>query len=350
MSPSLRIIHYLNQYFSGIGGEEKAYELPQVRDGFINLGRSIQNELKEKGRVVATITCGDNFFVQKMEEAVQEILQMMIPYKPDVLIAGPAFNAGRYGVACGHICKAVQDSLGITAITGMFEENPGVDLYRRDVYIVKTAESARGIDEVISRMVKIALKLNTGDIIGKPAQEGYFTRGIIKNEPSEKTAAERAVTMVLAKIAGEYFEPELEVPDFDRMNPASAIEDITSAEIGLVTDGGLVPKGNPDKMKSHKSTGFGSYSISALDSLSPKDFEANHIGYDTAFIDQDPNRLVPLDVMRVLEKKGVIGKLHDSIYATAGVGTSLDNSRNIGQGIAKQLKTAGVDGVILTST
>ena len=39
---------------------------------------------------------------------------------PDVFIAGPAFNAGRYGVACGTIAAAVQEELGIPAVTGMY--------------------------------------------------------------------------------------------------------------------------------------------------------------------------------------------------------------------------------------
>ena len=46
----------------------------------------------------------------------------------------------------------------------------------------------------------------------------------------------------------------------------------------------------------------------------------------------------------------LIGRLNDKIYATAGVATSLDNARTIGQGIAEKLKADGVDGVILTST
>ena len=350
MNPALRVVHYLNQFFGGIGGEEKASEAPQVKDGLVNLGRAIQDELKERGEVVATVICGDNYFAERTEETVEEMLQMMASYRPDIVIAGPAFNAGRYGIACGEVCKAAQDKLGIPAVTGMYEENPGVDLYKRDVYIVETAESARGMAEVISRMVSIALKLATGEKIGRPAEEGYFTRGIIRNEPSEETAAERAVSMVLAKVKGEPFEPELEVPDFDRVNPATAIKGLASAKVALVTDGGLVPKGNPDKMESHKATRFASYDIKGLVSLSPEEFEGNHIGYDTAFVDQDPNRLVPLDVMRDLEKEGVFGRLHDRVYATAGVGTSLDNSRNIGQGIAEQLKAEGVDGVVLTST
>ena len=350
MSPGLRVVHSLNQFFGGIGGEEKASAGPQVKDGLVGLGRAIQDALKERGDVVATVICGDNYFAERTEEAVQETLQMIKPYRPDIVIAGPAFNAGRYGIACGEICKAAQDKLGIPAVTGMYEENPGVDLYKKDVYIVKTAESAKGTAEVVSRMVNIGLKLVTKERIGKPAEEGYFPRGIIVNERTDKTAAKRAVLMVLAKIKGEPFEPELELPKFDKVKPPPAIKALASARIALVTDGGLVPKGNPDKMESHRATRFASYSIKGLDSLSSKDFEANHIGYDTAFVNQDPNRLVPLDVLRNLEKEGVTGMLHDKIYATAGVATSLDNSKIIGQGIAEQLKADGVDGVILTST
>ena len=350
MNTGLKVVHYLNQLFGGIGAEEKASVGPQVKDGPIGPGKVLQDVLKDRGEVVATIICGDNYFAEKAEEATQEIIRLLTPYQPDVLIAGPAFNAGRYGVACGQVCKAVQDKLGIPAVTGMYEENPGVDLYRRDVYMVKTAETARETASAVSLMANLALKLVAKEKIGRPAEEAYFTRGIIKNEPVDKNAAQRAVAMVLAKIKGELFEPELELPKFDRIKPAAAVKHLTSANIALVTDGGLVRKGNPDRMESHRSTRFATYNIAGLDSVSPEDFEAYHIGYDTAFVNQNPNRLAPLDVMRELEKEGVIGKLNDKSYSTAGVSTSLENAKKIGQGLAEQLKADGVNGVILTST
>lgn len=350
MVPSLRVVHYLNQFFGGIGGEEKANVAPQVKEGFINLGRAIQEALKERGKVVATVICGDNYFAERTKEAVDEVLRMITVHQPDVVIAGPAFNGGRYGFACGEVCKAVQERLSIPAVTGMYEENPGVDLYKKGVYIIKTPSSAIGTGEVASRMARLALKLAGKERIGRPSEEGYFPRGFVRNEISDKNAADRAVSMLLAKIKGAPFEPELELPKFDRVKPAPAIRDLTLAKIALVTDGGLVPKGNPDKMESHRSTRFGMYRIRGIHSLSSQEFEINHIGYDKGFVNQDPNRLVPLDVMRDLEKEGVIGKLHEKIYATAGVATTLDHATKIGQGIAQQLREEGVDGVILTST
>jgi glycine reductase len=350
MSPYLRVVHYLNQFFGGIGGEEKASVGPRVKEESVALGRAIENILKERGKIVATVICGDNYFAEQKKKALQEVIDLITTYQPDIVIAGPAFNAGRYGIACGEICKEVEAKLKVPAVTGMYEENPGVDIYQKDIYIVKTADSAKDTEVVISRMVNIALKLWAKDKIGKPADEGYFPRGIIKNEPIENSAAERVIDMLLAKIKGQPFETELELPKFDYVNPANAIKNLSSVKVALVTDGGLVLKGNPDKMESHKSTRFCVYDIKELSSLSPQDFEANHMGYDRVFVNQDPNRLVPLDVMRDLEKEKVIGKLHNKIYSTAGVGTSLYNAKNIGQGIAQQLKSDGVGAAILTST
>ncbi|MDA1468369.1 glycine/betaine/sarcosine/D-proline family reductase selenoprotein B [Brachyspira hyodysenteriae] len=36
---------------------------------------------------------------------------MIKSFSPDLVIAGPAFNAGRYGTACGTVAKMVQDEL-----------------------------------------------------------------------------------------------------------------------------------------------------------------------------------------------------------------------------------------------
>lgn len=350
MNARLRVAHYVNQLFGGIGGEDKANVEPQAKDGFVGPGKLIQDTLGEQGEVVATLICGDNYFVEKTEKATVELIDILSPYRPDVLIAGPAFNAGRYGVACGEICKIVRERLGIPAVTGMYEENPGVELYKRNTYIVKTEDSVRGMAAAIPTMVNIARKLAAGERIGKPAEEGYFPRGFFKNEPSEKTAAERGVDMLLAKLKGRPFESEVIAPLFDSVAPAAAVLNLSATEIALVTDGGLVPKGNPDKLRAGMAKSFGAYSFRGLDALTAENYEAHHVGHETSLIDQDPHRLVPVDVMRNLEKEGIIGKLHETFYTIAGVGTTMANSKKIGKGITERLKAEGVGAVILTST
>jgi len=350
MSHGLRVVHYLNQFFGGLGGEEKADATPQAVDEPVGPGRAISGVLGDRGTVVGTVICGDNYFADNEKETLDEVLSLVTGYEPDILFAGPAFNAGRYGVASGQLCKAVNEKLGIPAVTAMYEENPGTELYREDVFIVKTDESVKGMNDAISKMVSLGLKLVANEPIGRPADEGYFPRGIIKNEFRDRNAAKRAVDMVLARIKGDPFEPELDLPKFERVTPAVLEKDLSKATVVLATDGGLVPKGNPDKMDSSRSTRYSVYSIEGLPSLRPEEFEANHMGFDTDLVNEDPNRLVPLDVLRELEREGVIGKVHEKIYATAGVATSLKNAEHIAQGIAEAMKANGVDAVILTST
>jgi len=346
----LRIVQYLNQFFGGIGGEDKAHVGPQVKSGPIGPGRAVQEALGERGKVIATIICGDNYFAERIEEATAEVINLLRSYQPDAVIVGPAFDAGRYGIACGALCKGVQDQLGVPAVTGMFKENPGVDLFRKHVYIIETGDSARRMSEALSKMVNIVLKLVSKAKIGKPSAEGYFPRGYLENEISNRLGAERVVSMLLAKLHGESFRSEVSLPKYDRVESAPGIKDLRSATIALVTDGGLVPKGNPDRIEDKAATRFGAYSLKGRDVLDPNDYEVNHVGYTPVFVLQDPHRLVPVDVMRDLEREGIIKKLHEKFYSTAGAVNIVENVKKMGQAIAKELKDERVSGVILTST
>ena len=327
----LRVVHYLNQFFGGIGGEDKAELEPQVHEGLRGPGIAIQNALGGRGKIVATVICGDNYFAENIERASEEVIRLLTPFQPDLVIAGPAFNAGRYGISCGAVCRAVMNQLNIPAVTGMHEENPGLDLYRHEVYIIPTEASARGMNTAISRMVNLALKLATNQKIGRPAEEGYFPRGLLVNEISDQTGAERVVSILLKKLKGQSFESEVPRPNYDLVTPAPRIKDIRHSKIALITDGGLVPKGNPDKIQMRTATRYGKYTFKGMDSLHPEDYEVTHMGYDSVFIRQDPNRLVPVDVMRNLEKEGAIGKLHEEFYSTTGVANIVETVSRMGK-------------------
>jgi glycine reductase len=75
-----------------------------------------------------------------------------------------------------------------------------------------------------------------------------------------------------------------------------------------------------------------------------------HTGYDTATVDQDPDRIVPLDAMRQLERQQRFKKLHDQYFVTTGTGAMPSKMAELGAGIAAELKTSGVNAVLLTAT
>ena len=85
---------------------------------------------KDDAEIVATIVAGDNYFNEEHETSVRTVVDTLARYRPDLVIAGPAFNAGRYGLSCAEVCHlALAD--GIPAVTAMFEENPGTLTYKK---------------------------------------------------------------------------------------------------------------------------------------------------------------------------------------------------------------------------
>jgi glycine reductase len=178
----MRVVHYLNQFFAGIGGDEKADIGPSVREGAVGPGRLLQTILKDKGEVVATLVCGDNFISgmpgfdeSHLGQALKALTDALEQFKADMVIAGPAFLEGRYGIGCGEVCKAAQRA-GVPAVTAMHPDNVAVPLYRKEVYIIPTGDSAGEMTAVMTKLRDFALELCSSDSLASPEEEGYLPR------------------------------------------------------------------------------------------------------------------------------------------------------------------------------
>ena len=346
---ALRVVHYINQFFANIGGEEMADYKPELREGFVGPGMAFNQAFKGEAEIVATVICGDSYFGENIKEASATVLEMIKGQNPDVVICGPAFNAGRYGFACANVAKAVKEELGLPVLTGMYKENPGADL-KKDVYIVETKNSAAGMRAAVKTMAPLALKLAKGEKLGSSKEEGYMPKGIRVNFFEDKRGAARAVDMMKLKLAGKEFVTEFPMPDFDKVAPNPAVKDITKAKIAIVTSGGIVPKNNPDRIEASSASKYGKYDIEGLDDLTEETHETAHGGYDPVYANQDSDRVIPVDILREFEKEGKIGSLHRYFYTTTGNGTSVANSKAFAEEFSKELLADGVDAVILTST
>jgi glycine reductase len=140
------------------------------------------------------------------------------------------------------------------------------------------------------------------------------------------------------------------MPVFDRVAPAGALKNLKEATIALVTSGGIVPKGNPDHIEASSASRYGEYDISGVDDLTAAGYGTAHGGYDPTYADGDADRVLPVDVLREMEREGRFAKLHDFFYSTVGNGTPVALAARFGREIAEKLRNAGVDAVILTST
>lgn len=346
----IRILHFLNPFFAGIGGEEANDQGPRVETGSRGPGRALEERLGRAGKIVVTLICGDNFFPGHEAEVLSALERAARENHVDLVLAGPAFDAGRYGWACGAICQAAGAKLNLPAVTAMSPENPGAAFRRQRVYIVPTGNSVRSMGEVLPRLLALGLKLARQEPVGPAPDGGYLPRGLRYNERVDQTAARRSVDMLLAKMRGEPFRTEIALEAHDPVSPAPPLLSLKDAVIGLATEMGLIPPGNPDRIPSARSKVWGRYSIANLDRLLPEHFSYVHGGYDTRRVDQDPNRAVPLDGIRALEREGRFKYLLDEILSTCGNGGALEEMKRIGREMAAAAKRQGVTGVILSAS
>ena len=100
-----------------MGGEEVADTPPQRHEGAVGPGRVLESLLAGGGEVATTLVCGDGFFNEQPDEAHEAVRAWLEEVRPDLVLAGPAFAAGRYGVACSHVCRIA----GEQAIQPLFE-------------------------------------------------------------------------------------------------------------------------------------------------------------------------------------------------------------------------------------
>jgi glycine reductase complex component B subunit gamma len=352
----IRAVHIVNQFFAGIGGEDKAGIPTGAIDGAAGAGRALQRQLGDRGEVIATLYFGDNYFHERRDEALTAIVAELEKRRPDIVIAGPVFNAGRYGLACVEICQAIATRLGLPSVTGMEPENPAVGVYRdyhdEKVFLFPTTEMATGMAQALSVMAPFALRLAAGEVIGTAGEEGYLSRGIRRLEQSDRSGFDRAIEMLLAKVAGKPFATEVPMEVWDKITPAPPLADIASAKLAIICTGGVVPWGNPDGFKTYRNTFWRKYSFAELKTLEPGKWEAVHGGYNVGFMNQNPHYGVPLDALRALEADGILGrgKLYPAYYVIPGNQGSPAVMRRVGQEIAAELRKEGVDGVLLVAT
>ncbi len=346
-----KAILYVNQFFGQIGGEDKAGIEPEIHEGQIGPAIQFAKELKDT-EVTHTIICGDNYMGSNTEEATAAILDMLEGKDIDIFLAGPAFQAGRYTVARGTICKAVKERFGVPVVTSMNEETPGVDMFKKDMYILKGGNIASKMRKDVKAMANVANKILAGEPVGSADADGYFARGIRHQawRKDGKPASERMMEMLVAKLNGRPFTTELPIPKIDRVEIAAPIADLKEARIALLTTGGIVPVDNPDRIQSASATRWGRYDISGDKRLLGGEYKTIHAGFDPAAADADPNVVTPVDALKELLKEGVYKSLHPYFYSTVGTGTTESEAARMAREIVPLLQEDHVDGCILVST
>jgi glycine reductase len=351
---NIRVMHYVNQFFAGIGGEDKADKPVSSFGGAIGPGKRLQKLLGDSAEIVVTAYCGDDYFGVNRDEVLKSILNITRLHDIELVIAGPAFSSGRYGFACVEVCHYIATTLDVNCVTGLHHTNPAVEIYKqyknKKIFAIPTTEVVSGMEDALRKIAQLMSKLSSGAAIGSAAEENYIPRGIRQVEVTAKNGVERAFDMMLDRWAGRPFITEIPIEYLESISPAPRITTLVNANIALVSTTGVVPQGNPDGFKMHRNTQWKKYNIAKLNSMQDSKWDAIHGGYNTAFMRMNPNFGVPLDVCREMEREGMFSKLLPYFYATSGINALISAMQVIGKEIASDLVAQGVNAALLVST
>lgn len=341
----MKIVHYVNQFFAGVGGEDAAGMEPELRDGAVGPGRRLGTLLGDEHEIIATAVCGDDYAAGHADFAA-DLVSRARERGAEMIVAGPAFTSGRYGMACARIAAAAAEA-GLPALAAMHPENPGLG-EAAGTAVVESGATSRHMRDSLDRLAAAAQKVAAGEEL--TAQDGRIGPVARTNRLAEHSAAQRAVALLLTRLGGDRDATEIPLPDFDSVTPAAPVADVADALVALLTEGGFVPAGNPDRLESARASKWVRHSLDGLDSAQSGSFESVHGGFSTQWANADPNRILPLDVARELEREGAIGRLHGEYLGTTGNGTTVADARRFGMEWAAELRQAGIQAVILTAT
>ena len=185
-----KAVHYINQFYAGLGGETMADTGFSILEEKKGPALGLEQLWKGEMEISTVVCCGDNYVNTEANEAevFARLTEVIRRDQPDVFIAGPAFNAGRYGVACAKVCDYVRRELGVPSVTAMWWENPAVDMYVKDNYIIASTETAVGMRKTLPPLAALALKLAKGEKIGPARKEGYLPLGTATMHTTKKAA------------------------------------------------------------------------------------------------------------------------------------------------------------------
>ena len=350
----MRVLHYVNQFFAGIGGEEKASVPMNSLKGAIGPGKRLQSLLENSAEVVVTVYCGDDYFVEHQEEVLTSTLKIAQEHGIEVVISGPAFLAGRYGFACAEICHFLSSSGGYFGISAMSKNNPAVLTYKqhknRRTYLFPTPDHVSRMEESLSKIASFVSKLARGEVETLASEDGYIKRGIRIPLVADKSGAKRTIYLLLDKMADSPFVSEIPFETREVIAAAPPIANLKEAQLALASTAGVHAAGNPYAFKAFSNTQWKKYPIGNLNSMTDVEWCVIHGGTSTLYMSQNPNFAVPLDVCKEMQGEGVFKRLYPFFYATTGVGASVSIMESIGKEIAIDMKKEGVSGVLLVST
>lgn len=162
-----KVVMILDQIQAGAGGKEKANIPPAGKSSALGPGVMMEPFLGDL-KIVATLFCGDEFFINNQEEVSEKMCAMIKKLNPDVVVSGPSFNYENFSKMSAIVSNKINSETGIPAFAAMSEENSDViNEYKDSICIVKTPKKGGiGLNDSLKNICKLAKAMTDKEDLG----------------------------------------------------------------------------------------------------------------------------------------------------------------------------------------
>ncbi len=151
----MKVVLVFDQGLAGAGGKSNPnVELTAVKGG---IGSALMLEphfKKINANVLATLYCGNEYYLQHKEEVTKKMSAMVNKLNPDFVVCGPCFNFEDYADMAANISSYINEHTSIKSCAMMSIENKDViNEFKDKTLIVKMPKKGgTGLNDSITNL------------------------------------------------------------------------------------------------------------------------------------------------------------------------------------------------------
>lgn len=164
----MKIVMIFDQGLAGAGGKSNPNQELAIAKGGIGSALMLKPHFdKVNANIVATLYCGNEFFLNHEKEVIIKMTKMVEKINPDMVVCGPCFNFEDYALMSAEIAKSIEENTDINVVAMMSIENEEtIKNYKDKIDILKMPKKGgTGLSDSFDNLANyIDSKVNSKEI------------------------------------------------------------------------------------------------------------------------------------------------------------------------------------------
>lgn len=135
----MKILLIFDQGLAGAGGKSNPNQDLAIAKGGIGSALMLKPHFdRVSANIVATLYCGNEYFLNHKKEVVIKMTKMAEKIQPDMVVCGPCFNFEDYALMSAEIAKSIKENTNLNVVAMMSQENEStIEAYKDKIDILK---------------------------------------------------------------------------------------------------------------------------------------------------------------------------------------------------------------------